>query len=36
MIFLYHAIKYAGLSVSVTDVQFYPDVELRVAFAQFK
>jgi peptide/nickel transport system substrate-binding protein len=36
MLFLYHTIKYAAVSTRVTGVQFYPDVQLRVPFAQFK
>jgi peptide/nickel transport system substrate-binding protein len=35
-LYLGHAIKYAGVSKRVTGVQFYPDVMLRVKFAQFK
>ena len=36
ILYLGHAIKYAGVSNRVTGVQFYPDVNLRVKFAQFK
>ena len=36
MLYLYHAIKYAGVSKRVTGVQFYPDFILAVEFAQFK
>ena len=36
MIVLYHAIKYAAANKRVTGVKLYPDVQLRVAFAQFK
>ena len=35
-LYLGHTIKYAGVSNRVTGVQFYPDVMLRVKFAQFK
>ena len=36
MLYLYHAIKYAGVSTRVTGVQFYGDVMLARQFAQFK
>jgi peptide/nickel transport system substrate-binding protein len=36
VIYLYHAIKYAGASRRVTGVQFDPGLSLRVAFAQLK
>jgi peptide/nickel transport system substrate-binding protein len=36
IIYLYHSIRFAGVSKNVTGVELYPDVQLRVASAQFK
>jgi peptide/nickel transport system substrate-binding protein len=36
IIFLFHAIRYVGVSTSVTGVQYGADLNLRVAFAQLK
>jgi peptide/nickel transport system substrate-binding protein len=36
IIFLYHSVRYAGVSSDVTGVQLRPDLVLRVAFAQYK
>lgn len=36
LIYLYHPIRYAGVSAKVTGVQLWPDTQLRVASAQIK